>query len=208
VIVFVDAGAGGGEELHAASVKATTVKAKHPVNLPIEWKCAAGRPPLSREPVHSEPRDPSPHGTGNPAVVPPTGHHPSGTDGDRQQTPQPPHATPLCATTSTNDPVSHPDWGGFGTKIRGYARRARILIVLRNLDKCVAFFRRTPNDQRIIQRARSEPFLAPILFSGVCGGVRSIQQKLPVATNLGDVGAIQTIGYQRTSVPTECEQIP
>lgn len=36
VIVFVDAGAGGGEELHAASVKAAMVKAKHPVNLPIQ----------------------------------------------------------------------------------------------------------------------------------------------------------------------------
>ena len=49
MIVFVDVGAGGGEELHAASVKATMVKAKHPVNLPIEWKCAVGRLPLSRD---------------------------------------------------------------------------------------------------------------------------------------------------------------
>jgi hypothetical protein len=56
VIVFVDVGAGGGEELHAASVKATMVKAKHPVNLPIEWKCGVGRLLLSREPVHSEPQ--------------------------------------------------------------------------------------------------------------------------------------------------------
>lgn len=41
------------------------------------------------------------------------------------------------------------------------------------------------------------------------GGVRSNQQKLPVAIKLpAPVGAIQANPYQMTSVPTECEQLP
>ncbi len=95
--------------------------------------------------------------------------------------------------------------GGFGVKIRRYARRARIGDSLPKLDECAPFMQTPENNSTRKVRAVSGS-------DTVLGGWRRCpikQQKLPVAIKLpAPVGAIRANPYQRTSVPTECEQMP
>lgn len=71
--------------------------------------------------------------------------------------------------------------------LRHAARVAPGATPFRKLDESVLFAQNWSMGRRIIQRGRSEPFLAPTLFSGAGGGDQSNQQKLPAAINLAGV---------------------